>query len=89
MNQNVITDENFSTGKRADGHTIIVDLNKCIAAGPCAIAAPGVFEIRAEDGKAIISNPDGDTLDMVLEAARCCPILAIVIKNEVGNQIFP
>lgn len=89
MNQNVTTDENFSTGKRADGHTIIVDLNKCIAAGPCAIAAPRVFDIRPEDGKAIINNPDGESLDRVLEAAKCCPILAISIKSQTGDQVFP
>lgn len=89
MNKNVTTDENFSSGIRTDGHTIIVDLNKCIAAGPCAIAAPEVFDIRPEDGKAIISNPDGDSLDKVLEAARCCPILAIYIKDQFGKQIFP
>jgi ferredoxin len=87
--QKVTTDENQSVGIRDDGYTIIVDLNKCIAAGPCAIAAPGVFEIRPEDGKAIISNPDGDDLDKVLEAARCCPILAIIIKNQAGQQTFP
>ncbi len=89
MNPKVKTDENFSTGTREDGNVIVIDLNKCIAAGPCAIAAPGVFDIRPEDGKAIISNPDGDTLDKVLEAARCCPILAIAIKNQAGKQIFP
>ena len=87
--QKVTTDDNQSVGVRDDGYTIIVDLNKCIAAGPCAIAAPGVFEIRPEDGKAIISNPDGDDLDKVLEAARCCPILAITIKNQAGQQTFP
>lgn len=86
---NVTTNDNFSTGTRSDGYTVTVDLNKCIAAGPCAIAAPGVFEIRSEDGKAIISNPDGDNLDSVLEAARCCPILAIIIKDQLGKQIFP
>ena len=89
MNSNVTTTNDLSQGIRSDGHTIIVDLNKCIAAGPCAIAAPGVFEIRPEDGKAIISNPDGETMDKVLEAARCCPILAIYIKNKAGQQIFP
>ncbi len=87
--QKIITDENQSVGVREDGYTVTVDLNKCIAAGPCAIAAPGVFEIRPEDGKAIISNPDGEDLDKVLEAARCCPILAISIKNQAGKQTFP
>lgn len=89
MNQNVTTDEDFSTGVRKDGYTVTVDLNKCISVGPCAIAAPGVFEIRPEDGKAIISNPDGEDLDRVLEGARCCPVLAIIIKNAAGKQIFP
>lgn len=87
--QKVITDENQSVGVRDDGYTVTVDLNKCIAAGPCAIAAPGVFEIRPEDGKAIISNPNGDDIDKILEAARCCPILAITIKNQAGQQTFP
>lgn len=89
MNPNVITDEDFSTGTREDGYTIIVDLNKCISAGPCAIAAPGVFDIRPEDGKAVISNPNGEDLERIFEAARCCPILAIYIKDQLGKQIFP
>jgi ferredoxin len=89
MNSKVITTEDYSEGKRKDGYTVTVDLNKCISVGPCAIAAPGVFDIRPEDGKAVISNPDGEDLDKVLEAARCCPILAIIIKNEAGKQVFP
>lgn len=83
------TTESKSEAVRKDGYTVTVDLNKCIAAGPCAIAAPGVFEIRSEDGKAIIHNPDGESLEKVLEAARCCPILAIMIKDKKGKQIFP
>jgi ferredoxin len=89
MNSQVKTDEKFSTGVRKDGFTVTVDLNKCIAVGPCAIAAPGVFKIRPEDGKAIISNPDGEDLEQILEAARCCPILAISIKNQLGKEIYP
>lgn len=85
----IINTEDKSEAVREDGSTITVDLNKCIAAGPCAIAAPGVFEIRPEDGKAIIRNPDGESLEKVLEAARCCPILAIMIKDKNGKQIFP
>lgn len=86
---NVTTDQDSSIGKRSDGFTIEVDLNKCIAAGPCAVSAPGVFEIRPEDGKAIIKDPNADNMEMIMEAARSCPILAIIIKNASGKQVYP
>lgn len=85
----VITTEDTSEGVRKDGYTITVDLNKCISAGPCAISAPITFLLRDSDGKAVISNPDGDTLEMIHEAARSCPVLAIFIKDATGKQLFP
>ncbi len=86
---NVITTDSTSESTRADGHTITVDLDKCISAGPCSIAAPLTFLLRDSDGKAIISDPDGDTLEAVMEAARSCPVLAIIIKDKTGKQLFP
>ena len=85
----VITTGDKSEAVRKDGYTVTVDLNKCIAAGPCAIAAPLTFLIRDTDGKAIIGDPDGEDIEKVLEAARCCPILAIIIKDKAGKQVFP
>ncbi|HCX25336.1 MAG: hypothetical protein UX08_C0009G0011 [Candidatus Collierbacteria bacterium GW2011_GWB1_45_35] len=85
----VTTTESKSEAVRKDGHTITVDLDKCISAGPCSIAAPLTFLLRDSDGKAIISDPDGDTLDAVMEAARSCPVLAIIIKDKTGKQLFP
>jgi ferredoxin len=85
----VITTDSQSEATRADGHTITVDLDKCISAGPCSIAAPLTFLLRDSDGKAIISDPDGDTLEAVMEAARCCPVLAIILKDKSGIQVFP
>jgi ferredoxin len=85
----VITTEDKSEATRQDGHTITVDLNKCIAAGPCSIAAPLTFLLRDSDGKAIIIDPDGNDFEAVKEAARCCPVLAIAIKDKNGKQLFP
>jgi ferredoxin len=85
----VITTDSKSEAIRADGYIITVDLDKCISAGPCSIAAPLTFLLRDSDGKAIISDPDGDTLEAVMEAARSCPILAIIIKDKTGKTIFP
>ena len=84
-----ITTGNTSEAVRQDGHLITVDLDKCISAGPCSISAPLPFLLRDSDGKAIISDPDGDTLEAVMEAARSCPVLAIIIKDKSGKQLFP
>lgn len=85
----VITTDSTSEAVRQDGVKITVDLDKCISAGPCSIAAPLTFLLRDSDGKAIISDPDGDTLEAVKEAARSCPVLAIIIKDKTGKQLFP
>ncbi|KKT40336.1 hypothetical protein A3K29_02990 [Candidatus Collierbacteria bacterium RIFOXYB2_FULL_46_14] len=81
--------EDKSEAVRQDGYTITVDLDKCISAGPCSIVAPLTFYLRDSDGKALILDPDGDSLEKVKEAARSCPILAIFIKDKNGKQIFP
>jgi len=85
----IMTTENKSEAVRQDGYTITVDLDKCISAGPCSIVAPLTFYLRDSDGKALILDPDGDSLEKVKEAARSCPILAIFIKDKNGMQIFP
>jgi len=85
----VTTTEDKSEATRKDGNTITVDLNQCIAAGPCSIVAPLTFLLRDTDGKAIIIDPDAEDLEIVKEAARSCPVLAIMIRDKDGKQIFP
>lgn len=85
----VITTDEKSEGVRSDGHTVTVDLHKCIAAGPCSIVAPLTFLLRDSDGKAIITDPDAESLQTLREAAASCPVLAISIKDSSGKQIFP
>lgn len=89
MTPKVITTLDKSEGVRKDGHTITVDLNQCISAGPCEIAARNVFKLRKSDGKAIIADPDGDSLEQIMEAAVSCPVLAIFIKDKNGKQTYP
>ncbi len=81
-------DEDITVVTRADGNVIEYDLNKCIGAGPCAIAASNVFKIK-DDGKAIVDDPNGDPLAAVIEAANSCPVFAIIIKDSLGRQIAP
>lgn len=89
MSAKVTTTDDISEGIRTDGNVITIDLTQCIAAGPCAISAPLAFKIRASDGKAIVGDPDGDTMEAIMEAALSCPVLAIKIKSAQGKQIYP
>lgn len=72
----------------------------CITAGPCEAVSPKVFKID-EEGKATIldqeTKPDQDgfieitqdTFENVLDAAKSCPVFAILAVGEEGKQIYP
>lgn len=64
-----------------------VDRGLCIGSGDCVDSAAGVFELDAED-KARVIDPDGDPLDMVIDAAGNCPVTAIFVYNEDGT-LYP
>jgi len=83
---------------------VTVDRNLCIGAGSCVVAAPTVFELDGEN-KAVIkkqggakdSGPAGKEeledqaipYETLLAAAQSCPTKAIIIVDELGNQIYP
>jgi ferredoxin len=62
---------------------VAVDQDKCIAAGQCVAAAPGVFDQRDEDGVVVLVNatPGAAEEDDVRRAAGVCPALAIQILH--------
>ena len=49
--------------------------------------APDVFQLDDED-KAIVVDPDGASLDDVIEAAGNCPVAAIFVVGEDGD-LYP
>lgn len=70
-----------------NGIRIVVDRALCIGSGDCVDSAPNVFELDSED-KARVIDPDGDPLDMVVDAAMNCPVTAIFIEDEKG-PVYP
>lgn len=73
----------------ANGWTVEVDKNVCIGAAPCTAVAAKTFALD-EEGKAnILSTVDEDGAETILNAARACPVAAIIIKDESGKQVFP
>ena len=62
---------------------VVVDEDKCVAAGQCVAAAMDVFDQRDEDGIVVLleENPPAELADGVRNAAAVCPALAIRIEE--------
>jgi ferredoxin len=61
-----------------------IDESACSAHGDCEAIAPEVF--RVDDVAEVIgTGPD----ELMLEAARICPTVAIRITDETGTQVYP
>lgn len=61
----------------------------CIGAASCVAMAPKAFSLDNE-GKVKEEATINDVADdVILAAAQSCPVDAIVIEDENGNQIWP
>jgi len=62
---------------------VVVDTEKCVAAGNCVAAAMDVFDQREEDGIVVLLNehPPAELAADVRNAAAICPALAIRIED--------
>ena len=67
---------------------IEVDRELCIGAAPCVTVAPAVFQLD-EENKAYVVDQNGADAETILLAAQACPVQAIKIFDEEGNQVYP
>ena len=68
---------------------IRVDHATCVGNAMCEAIAPKVFRLNdTRQSEAV--DPDGDTVEKILEAAESCPVSAIFVEDaETGEQLFP
>jgi ferredoxin len=65
-------------------YTAHIDESACSAHGDCETIAPEIF--RVDDVAEVIgSGPE----ELMLEAARICPTVAIRITDHTGAQVYP
>ncbi|MFD9394840.1 ferredoxin [Streptomyces sp. NPDC060000] len=62
---------------------VVVDEEKCVAAGQCVAAAMDVFDQREDDGIVVLlnENPAAELSEDVRNAAAVCPALAIRLEE--------
>lgn len=69
--------------------SVVVDRDLCIGAAPCVAVAPKAFDLDSE-GKAIVKKTFlKHSDDELLIAAQSCPVMAILLYDKDGKQIFP
>jgi ferredoxin len=54
----------------------------------CVATAPGVFELD-DEGLSRVVDPDAGDEELLREAAEGCPVQAIILEDDEGNQIYP
>ena len=69
-------------------YKVKVDRLLCIGTADCVVIAPNTFELDSES-KATVKKQEGDPDEKILEAAKVCPVLAIIVEDEEGKQVYP
>ncbi len=75
--------------KKIRRFTMRIDRNLCIGAATCVAIAPKGWALDEEAKAYILETADQETDDTLLEAAKGCPVMAIIITDENGKQIYP
>ncbi len=69
-------------------YKVRVDRELCIGVSNCVAVAPSVFQLDKEN-KAIVLDPNSVDDEMLMTAASSCPVKAIILEDEKGNQVWP
>ncbi|MCL4338703.1 ferredoxin [Patescibacteria group bacterium] len=75
--------------KKVNNVTVVVDRNLCIGAASCVAVAPKTFALDNEAKAIILDTATEDSLDTIMDAAKSCPVAAIIIHDDTGKQLFP
>ncbi len=66
-----------------------IDRNLCIGAATCVALAPKAWALDDEAKAIILDTAAEESDDILLEAAKGCPVMAIIITDETGKQVYP
>ncbi len=65
-----------------------VDRDLCIGAAMCVATAPDVFELDDEGLSRVVDEEAGDE-EVLRQAAEGCPVQAVILEDDEGNQVYP
>lgn len=68
---------------------IHVDRDLCIGAATCVAIAPKTFVLDSQAKAVILNTAEQDQDNIIVDAARGCPVAAIIVEDDKGQRIFP
>lgn len=71
------------------GLKVKVDRDLCIGAATCVAVAVRAFELDLDAKAIILDSADEEMTETIIEAAKSCPTMAIILEDERGQRIFP
>lgn len=89
QNNKLFDEKNPSGPVKVKNLKFWVDRNLCIGAATCVAVAPKTFNLDSEAKAIILSSVVEDTAEVIIEAAKACPVAAIIVEDAQGNRIFP
>ena len=69
--------------------TMRIDRNLCIGAATCIAIAPKAWALDDEAKAIILDSADSESDQALMDAAKGCPVMAIILTDNSGKQIFP
>jgi ferredoxin len=67
---------------------IRIDRSLCTGYAGCVGLAAEVFRL-GDDHVSVVIDPEGPDDDLILDAARACPVDAITLTDEFEDQVWP
>ena len=68
---------------------IHVDRDLCIGAATCIAIAPKTFLLDSDAKAVILNTVDQEDQNTIVDAAKGCPVAAIIITDDKGEMVFP
>jgi ferredoxin len=65
-----------------------IDRDLCVGIGNCVAIAPSVFKLD-DQNKAVVLEVSSVGEETIMSAAESCPVRAVIVENEQGEQLFP
>jgi ferredoxin len=67
---------------------VIIDRDLCQGIGNCVAIAPVVFQLDKQN-KAVATHIEDISQEKIREAAQSCPLDAIILQDDDGEQLYP
>ena len=80
---------NPSGPKQIHNWKVKVDRELCIGAATCIALAEKTFKLDKEAKAIILETAEKNTQQEILDAAKSCPVGAVIIEDKNGKRIFP